>query len=229
VTTPYRDRLLGRREALVVLGLGGLGAGALWRARTVPSGLRAPVPATAAGCVLSPEQIEGPFHVPNALIRRDVTEGRAGFPLGLRLTVRDATSCKPIDGADVELWHCDAEGIYSGVGGSTDGGTFLRGHQMSNRRGKVRFDTIYPGWYPGRTPHLHVKVHVAGAVLHTGQLYFDDGVTSAVYQHEPYAARRDADTTNAGDFIYARGGPQSRLTLRKRRRSVKGTIVLAVR
>jgi protocatechuate 3,4-dioxygenase beta subunit len=228
-------RLLGRRQAIVALGLGGLGVSALWRAafrrgaRTMLAAVGGSVPAVAE-CVLSPEQTEGPFYVSNELIRRDITDERAGFPLKLRLTVRDATTCKPIEGADVELWHCDADGVYSGVRGPTDDTTFLRGHQARNRRGRLRFDTntIYPGWYPGRTPHLHVKVHVGGAVVHTGQLYFDDQTTSAVYQQEPYAARGEVDTTNATDFIYASGGAQSMLALRKRRRSVRGAIILAV-
>lgn len=208
-------RLLGRRDALVVLGLGGLGIGALGRPRRV-----------AAKCVLVPEQTEGPYYVANDLLRRDITEGRAGFPLSLRLTVRDAATCQPIAGADVELWHCDADGVYSGVAGDT--GTFLRGRQPSDERGKVLFDTIYPGWYTSRTPHIHVKVHVGGSVVHTGQLYFDTATTSAVYRKAPYAARGQADTTNATDGIFADGGTASTLALRRRRKRVRGKIVLAV-
>jgi protocatechuate 3,4-dioxygenase beta subunit len=115
-----------------------------------------------------------------------------------------------------------------GGGGPPDDTTFLRGHQTTNRRGRVSFDTIYPGWYPGRAPHIHVKVYVGGAVVHTGQLYFGEAATSAVYRKEPYAARGPADTTNATDGIYGSGGRQSTLTLRRRRQSVAGRIVLGV-
>jgi protocatechuate 3,4-dioxygenase beta subunit len=159
-------------------------------------------------------------------LRRDITEGRPGFPLQLRLTIRDVTTCAPIAGAEVELWHCDAAGTYSGVG--ADAGTFLRGQQLTNRKGRVLFDTIYPGWYPGRTPHIHVRVHTGGTIVHTGQLYFEEDVTSAVYEQGVYAPRGAADTSNAADFIYANGGAQSTLGLRKRRRGVRGKIVLAV-
>jgi protocatechuate 3,4-dioxygenase beta subunit len=208
--------LVGRREAIAVLGAGGLGA-VLWRGSALAW----------AACAPSPQQTAGPFHVENALVRRDITEDRAGLRLKLRLTVRDATTCAPIEGADVELWHCDAAGVYSGVGGVPDA-SFLRGHQPTDRRGKVRFQTIYPGWYPGRTPHIHVSVRVDGAVAHTGQLYFDDEVTAAVYRRQPYAGRGAAGTTNASDGIYARGGAQSMLALRKHRRSISGTITLVV-
>jgi hypothetical protein len=218
--------LLGRRETIVVLGVGGLGA-LLWRAARNLWVLAGPPPAVAAGCLPSPEQTAGPFHVPNELVRRDITEDRIGVPLKLRLTVRHATTCKTIEGADVEVWHCDADGVYSGVGGIPHT-TFLRGHQSADGRGKVRFDTVYPGWYPGRTPHVHVKVRLNGALVHTGQLYFDDDVTRAIYRREPYASRGAAGTTNATDGIYARGGAQSTLRIRRRRRSVRGAIVLAV-
>jgi protocatechuate 3,4-dioxygenase beta subunit len=229
MTLQDHQRLIGRREAIVVLGLGGLGVAGLRRAaRTLWTALGGPVPAAARECVLSPEQTRGPFHVPNAPLRRDITDGRPGLPLKLRLTVRDAITCRPIAGADVEVWHCDAGGVYSGVGGPADDTAFLRGHQRSSRSGRVRFRTIYPGWYPGRTPHVHVEVHVGGTAVHTGQLYFDDDITDAVYRREPYAARGTADTTNATDLIYASGGARSTLKLRKHGGSVRGTIVLAV-
>jgi protocatechuate 3,4-dioxygenase beta subunit len=214
-------RDLDRRDALVMLGVGALGIAAAWRtarAAATPAG-------DAVQCVLAPEQTEGPFHVPNELVRRDLTEGRAGVPLRLVLSVRDMAGCRPIRGADVELWHCDAEGVYSGV---ADTERFLRGHQTTNARGKVVFDTIYPGWYTGRTPHIHVKVHVGGDLVHTGQLYFDDAVSPAVYGRAPYAARGVADTTNTTDFIYAAGGAESTLRLRRRGKGYRGRLALGV-
>jgi protocatechuate 3,4-dioxygenase beta subunit len=227
-------RLLDRREAIVMLGLGGVGLAALWRTPRQAllaawRAIAAPVSGEAAQCVLSPEQTAGPFYVANEPVRRDITEGRPGVALRLKLVVRDAVSCRPIPGADVEVWHCDADGVYSGVGGVGGASSFLRGHQTSTRRGKVLFDTIYPGWYPGRTPHVHVKVHVGGTTVHTGQLYFDDAISSEVYGEAPYAARGAASTSNAADGIYASGGAESTLALRLRRRRVQGRITLVVR
>jgi len=208
--------LIGRRDAIRVLGVTTLGLGAAWRSTS------------AVECILTPAQTEGPYYVADATTRRDITEGKPGVPLRIRLTVRDATTCQKLPGAQVEIWHCDAAGVYSGVNGAADTTTFLRGRQVSDRKGKVLFDTIYPGWYTGRTPHIHVKVHVSGTTVHTGQLYFDDTVTRAVYQKEPYAARGAADTTNTTDGIYASGGTQSQLGLRRRRRTVRGNATLVV-
>ena len=149
----------------------------------------------------------------NDLIRRNITGGRDGIPLELRLSVQDASSCEPIENATVEVWHCDAEGVYSGVNGS--GGDFLRGGQRSDKDGKVTFRTIYPGWYQGRATHIHVKVHVGGQEVHTGQLFFDDSDNAAVYKESPYNSRGAQDTTNANDSIYQQGGAQSTAALRK--------------
>jgi protocatechuate 3,4-dioxygenase beta subunit len=211
-------RLLRRRDALVAVAAG---LGVAWWGR------RGARPASAARtCRLSPEQVEGPFYVPGEPVRSDVTEGRPGIPLRLRLRVRDATRCRRITDATVEIWHTDAAGEYSGVNGTST--TFMRGQQATDRGGRAAFTTIYPGWYPGRTPHIHVKVHVAGAAVHTGQLYFDDATTDAVYARDPYAARGRRDTTNAGDGIYARGGAESTLALRRRRRGYGARITLVV-
>ena len=181
---------------------------------------------TDAMCVLTPEQTEGPFYVPDAMVRRDVTEGRDGVPLRLELAVKDAGSCEAIEGATVEIWHCDAGGVYSGAQG--DGGTFLRGAQRTDAGGVARFDTIYPGWYQGRTTHIHVKVHVAGEEVHTGQLYFDDETSAAVWKRSPYASRGAADTTNASDGIYSQGGAESTLALAREGDGYAGTLTLGV-
>jgi Dioxygenase len=109
-------------------------------------------------CVLAPEQTEGPYYVEDAALRRNVTEGRPGVALALRLTVVNVASCRPIKGAAVEIWHCDASGVYSGVQGDT--GMFLRGVQRADAKGVAVFKTIYPGWYQGRTVHIHTKVHL---------------------------------------------------------------------
>src|SRR5919201_6708553 len=76
----------------------------------------AAVASGAVTCVLTPEQTEGPFYIPNERVRRNITEGKRGVPLTLRVVVVDASTCRPIKGAAVDVWHCDAVGAYSGVG-----------------------------------------------------------------------------------------------------------------
>jgi protocatechuate 3,4-dioxygenase beta subunit len=165
------------------------------------------------------------------------------LPLALRITVVDADTCKPIEHADVEIWHADASGTYSGYSGNlppTGGGgqatpnnskRFLRGHQKSESRGQVLFDTIYPGWYRGRTPHIHMKVHVGGSVVHTGQLFFNDRTSDAVYRTGAYRSHGQPDTTNGADGIYAAaGGSKAKVHLtRRRNRGYKGRITVGVR
>jgi protocatechuate 3,4-dioxygenase beta subunit len=183
---------------------------------------------SAADCILAPEQTEGPYYVDNDLIRRDITEDREGVGLDLRLTVQDAQSCEAIENATVEVWHCDALGEYSGVNGSA--GNFLRGGQRTDARGLARFRTIYPGWYQGRTTHIHVKVHVGGSEVHTGQLYFEDSVTARVNRaSSPYNSRGAPDTTNAADSIFAQGGDESTVALQKRGSGYVGRLSLGVR
>src|SRR5919201_1436743 len=172
--------------------LGGLVAGALgisgWDAGTAGAGPAA-VASGAVSCVLTPEQTEGPYYIPNELFRRTITEGRPGTPLMLRAFVVDASMCKAIKGAAVDVWHADAGGVYSGFGAGAANRTFMRGIQRTNAKGLASFRTVYPGWYPGRTVHIHVKVHIAGNVVHTGQLFFPDSVTDAVYRRSPYSRR----------------------------------------
>ena len=111
--------------------------------------------------MLSPEQTEGPYYIDGEKLRRDITEGRPGVPLLLRLRVVDASTCKPIKGAAVDIWHCDALGVYSGFGSGSGNRTFMRGIQKTDATGLARFRSVWPGWYQGRTVHIHVKVHVA--------------------------------------------------------------------
>jgi protocatechuate 3,4-dioxygenase beta subunit len=227
-------RLLTRREALAGVGALGVGAGlyAVLRDGGGDGGEESAGPARTAGggngsCVLTPEQTEGPYYVEDSLVRSDVTEDREGVPLSLRLTVQDADSCEPIRNATVEIWHCDALGEYSGVDG--DSGKFLRGAQRSDGRGQVGFRTVYPGWYQGRAVHIHVKVHAGGQEVHTGQLYFDEAVTRAVYERDPYSSRGQTETTNSSDGIYAQGGRESTLALRRDGRGYVGRLALGLR
>lgn len=215
-----------RRQALATAGAAGLGAGAYLVLRDGGDDTKPPTSATSGSdqCVLTPEQTEGPFYIEDSLVRSDVTEGKAGAPLELRLTVQDAASCDPIRAATVEIWHCDALGEYSAGGES-----FLRGAQRSGGDGRVGFRTIYPGWYQGRTPHIHVKVHAGGQVVHTGQLYFDEAVTDRVYARTPYSSRGDRTTTNAQDGIYGDGGDRSTLALARDGQGYIGRLKLGVR
>jgi len=217
------DRMT-RRGSLVALA-GGLAAALGWRADDAGAG-PAGVASGAVSCVLTPEMTEGPYYLPNERVRRNITEGRPGTPLALALTVVDASTCKPIKGAAVDVWHADALGVYSGVQGNT--GTFMRGVQRTDAYGVARFTTVYPGWYQGRTVHIHVKVHLHGNVVHTGQLFFADSLTDAVYTKAPYASRGTRDTRNASDSIFRNGGSRSLLRLRKGSGGYVGSITMGV-
>jgi protocatechuate 3,4-dioxygenase beta subunit len=183
----------------------------------------------AVACVLTPEQTEGPYYIANEKVRRNITEGRPGTPLTLRLAVVDAKTCKPIEGAAVDIWHCDASGTYSGFGAGQSSRTFMRGIQRTNADGVATFKTVYPGWYQGRTVHVHVKVHVRGNVVHTGQLYFPDRLTDAVYRKAPYSSRPNRDVRNADDMVFRNGGRRSLLSLRRNGAGYVGSIRMGVR
>jgi protocatechuate 3,4-dioxygenase beta subunit len=157
-------------------------------------------------------------------VRRNVTEGKAGVPLTLKLTVLDVSTCKPIKGAAVDIWHCDAVGTYAAQSNKT----FLRGIQRTDAKGIATFKTIYPGWYPGRTVHIHVRVSLGGNVVHTGQLYFPDTATDKVYTRSPYNRRSARPTRNPDDAIYRNGGIRSTLKLRKATNAYTGSITMGV-
>jgi len=222
-THPTRPTGLRRRE--VITG-GAAGLGALVLGTRAVAAARAAIPPSArmaASCVLSPEMTEGPYWIDEALTRRDVTENVHGMPLVLRLTVVRASNCRPIKGADVEIWHAAPDGEYSGFDGSS-ATRYLRGHQRSDAAGRVRFDTVFPGWYRGRTPHIHLKAHVGGEEVHTGQLFMGETVTRAVYRSRYYASRGQADTSHASDMIYRDGGARSTLRIRRRSGGRKGYV-----
>jgi protocatechuate 3,4-dioxygenase beta subunit len=174
----------------------------------------AAVSAGLVSCVLTPEMTEGPFYLAGDKVRRDVREGRPGVPLLLATTVLDVSSCKPIKAAAVDIWHCDAGGTYSGFAQEgTAGKTFMRGIHRTDKNGVASFTTIYPGWYEGRTVHIHVRVYLGGSVVHTGQLFFPDALTDAVYRRSPYSRRPGRTTRNATDSIFRNGGARSMLRL----------------
>jgi Protocatechuate 3,4-dioxygenase beta subunit len=152
-------------------------------------------------------------------IRSDPRTGavKPGVPLRLTFNISrmSGASCVPLAGAKVDLWHCDATGRYSDArsrGSSSAGEKFLRGYQRTGAAGTAQFLTIYPGWYGGRTVHVHFKVRTAAssapAYEFTSQLYFDDALTDRVYAFEPYAAGRRRSMRNADDFLFRDGGSQ---------------------
>ena len=161
----------------------------------------------APGCVLNPEQTEGPYFT-NSPLRPDIREDREGLRLDLNFQIVSADGCEPVQGAQVEIWHCDAAGRYSGhpedlprrpfdtlayIG--TDGPdvrqppinekTYLRGHQMCDGEGRAHFTTILPGWYEPRIPHIHVKVIQGGQKLFATQLYFTDAYIAETNSSHP--------------------------------------------
>ena len=223
------DERIDRRSSLVRLGgllVAASGGGALLSGNA-DGGNRA-VETGAVQCVLTPELTEGPYYINGENLRRDIREGHPGSLLALRLTVLNASTCKPIKGAAVDIWHADAAGNYSGFGSDTSSRTFLRGIQKTDKNGLALFTTIYPGWYRGRAVHIHLKVHVSGNVVHTGQLFFPDLLTQAVYQAAPYSSRGNPDTPNASDSIFVNGGKRGLLAPKKSGAGYVGAIAMGV-
>jgi protocatechuate 3,4-dioxygenase beta subunit len=205
-----------RRREMAALSAGALASAFLYAcgvakekaARSVTGGTRA-----SPDCVLTPEQEEGPFYIDLARVRRDIVEGRPGVPLALALTVVDSRSCKPLRDAAVDVWHCDGLGVYSGEPSEGSAGeTYLRGIQLTDGNGRAEFRTIYPGQYPGRTTHIHVKVHIGGRrrdrtyagghVSHTGQLFSSDRHDAEVFALSPYDRNTTELTPRNKDGVY---------------------------
>lgn len=225
--------------------------------------------AASGTCTLTAATTQGPYYFDADKIRGDIREDRAGTRLGLAVRVQDSESCAAIPNAVVEIWHCDAAGLYSGAeslssgggggapggaggtpagapsgapaggpngtppagmpsgappsggpgaGGAPDGGTggaadltptddkrYLRGAQVTNTDGIVQFTTIWPGWYAGRTVHIHAMVHVNDERTLTTQLMMDEKLNSAVFAKDPYSGHTGRDTFNDGDSIYRPG------------------------
>jgi protocatechuate 3,4-dioxygenase beta subunit len=207
---------ISRRQALAGLATGTAGAG-LSLPATAIAGQPTAAPSAASQppgvCILFPQAVEGPYYFDPQLIRQDITEGRPGLPLALNLRIIENGPCTAISNARVDIWHADAGGVYSGYRGqgdardvSTKGEKYLRGTQLTNGSGDVTFRSVYPGWYPGRTPHVHIKVFLDEKTMLTGQIYFPDELSRRIYlTRVPYSARPKADTTNATDFIFKSG------------------------
>lgn len=228
-------RILSRREILALFRATGTAILVVGCTSRKPNSAQAlnTLPASTAkaalpGCIVSPEQTEGPYFVDEKLnrsdIRLDPADGKVadGVPLNLKLRVSrvGSSGCTPVAGAIVDIWHCDALGVYSDVvdrSFNTVGKKFLRGYQVTDANGTVQFATIYPGWYQGRTTHIHFKVRAPGtserSYEFTSQLYFDDAVSDRVYTQTPYSTKGKRTESNAQDGIYQRGGDQLMLSL----------------
>jgi protocatechuate 3,4-dioxygenase beta subunit len=225
-------RILSRRDALKLLGVG---SAAFLAASASPKGAGTllskigSLASSALNCIVRPELTIGPYFVDDQLnrsdIRSDPLEGNIskGIPLTLRINVSDVANnrCTPLEGARVDVWHCDALGIYSGVVGraiDTSGQQFLRGYQLTNANGAVQFQTIYPGWYSGRTVHIHFTIRTKAAggqdYRFTSQLFFRDALTDQVHSKKPYSKKGKRDTRNLEDNIFKNGGSQSLLNVR---------------
>lgn len=196
-------------------------ANGLVPAAAAPQVTATPLPA----CIVRPAQTEGPYFVDERLNRSDIRTDpgtgqiREGVLLGLNFVVSavGATYCVPLPNVMVDVWQCDGLGNYSDVG-SFVGQKFLRGYQMTDANGMAGFTTIYPGWYPGRTVHIHFKIRTdpgsPNGTEFTSQLYFDDALTDVVFATRlPYSTRGPRSTRNNQDAIYANGGSQLLLTL----------------
>lgn len=225
------DQNLSRRTALTAIAIAASGT-------LVPRALLAApddaLLAQAQVCALTPQVTEGPYYLDADLVRRAIAEGRDGAPLLVRMQVVDP-SCRPIPNARVDIWHCDAQGIYSAYGGadrgqsSPRGETFMRGTQMADRNGVVEFDTVYPGWYRGRTTHIHFKVFPDRATEMTGQMFFPDDLSEQLYRDLPaYSRNRPRDTMNANDGIARRATAASVASLRPEGGGYLAQLIVAV-
>ena len=229
-------QILGRREVLKILGA----AGAAVVAGCVPGSAQPtstgasygaaasdlPAEATSAAgsvampaCVVRPELTEGPYFVDERLNRSDIRSDpgtgvvEQGALLALTFQVSRVAdgSCTPLEGAWLDIWHCNALGVYSDVsdpGFDSSGQQFLRGYQVTDGHGVAAFTSIFPGWYSGRTVHIHFKVRTGveegetSFYDFTSQLFFDEALNDAVHAQEPYASKGYRDTLNSRDNIY---------------------------
>jgi protocatechuate 3,4-dioxygenase beta subunit len=223
-STKEQDRRgrLTRRQTLGAAGAAGVGllfAGAGGRvAGLVDGGDDEAVAAAAKTCLrLTVEQEEGPFYVDLGKVRSNVVEDQAGVPLDLTIRVIDPERCVPVANAAVDIWQCNAYGVYSDESSeSTVGQEYLRGIQFTDAAGNAELRTIYPGHYQGRATHIHVKVHIGGTrtkkmyrgghVCHTGQLLFDEAVTDQVYALSPYDQSTVRRVPNSQDRVYSQEG-----------------------
>jgi uncharacterized protein (TIGR03437 family) len=205
-------------------GIDAAARGAGWPGVLTPSLFSAsPVRMTRAvetlACVTRPALTEGPYFVEEGLNRSDIRSDpstnvvRPGVPLKLNFSVNSVSggACAPLSGAQVDVWHCDALGSYSDVAagmgnGNTQGQKFLRGYQITDSNGAASFTTIYPGYYTGRTVHIHFKIRLFSGSIETyeftSQFFFDDTLSDQVFTLAPYNTKSARTTRNNNDGIY---------------------------
>lgn len=236
-------RVLTRREAIMVMGaasaslLAGCSTGqsaseANGQTPAAAKGQTATVAAaTPPGCIVRPEETAGPYYVDEKLNRSDIRSDptdrsiKPGTPLELtfNVTKMTQTGCIPLAGAVVDVWHCDALGVYSDVRDQngyfdTKGKKFLRGYQVTDAAGHATFKTIYPGWYEGRTVHIHFTIRsspgAASGHEFTSQVYFNDSDNDRILSEQPYKSKGLRKSNNASDGIFRENGSQLILALR---------------
>ncbi|MBE8725554.1 intradiol ring-cleavage dioxygenase [Flavobacterium hungaricum] len=164
-------------------------------------------------CAISPSETKGPFPIktPSQLVLENIKSDRVGIALLINLKIENKkTDCSPLANVLVDVWHCDKDGNYSEYGGTQMQQTdytsvhFLRGRQTTNANGEVSFISIYPGWYQGRAPHIHVEVlSASGSSLLVTQIAFPETISSQVYSSTNYAAHGQADTSNTSDTVFS--------------------------
>ncbi|MFC4501389.1 MULTISPECIES: intradiol ring-cleavage dioxygenase [Streptomyces] len=259
---PQHKRNMTRRKVVVaggaaVVAVGGAGALAMTASADEAAdtaAASASASSTAETCYkLTSETTEGPYYIDADKLRQDITEDNEGIPLTLQLKVIDAETCKPLANAAVDVWHCDALGLYSGYESFSQGGgtaptdaptgtptgepptgeppaggggggheeptsdtRYLRGTWKTDKKGCVTFTSVFPGWYQGRTVHIHTKVHVdgewtdagyeGGHACHTGQFFFDEESVLLSAEVEPYSTSTTTRTTLTEDTIYDQSG-----------------------
>ncbi|MFI8194641.1 intradiol ring-cleavage dioxygenase [Streptomyces sp. NPDC085946] len=264
--TSRRQVLVAGGAAVAVAGTGVVLASNALAGETPAEAKRAETAAGETCYRLSAEAIEGPYYIDADKIRADITEDKEGVPLALVIKVIDAETCEPVRAAAVDVWHCDALGIYSGyesIGSSmppglpteppptdgsggeevhiepTDNERYLRGTLRTDREGKVRFISIFPGWYEGRAVHIHTKVHMdgtwtdggyeGGRTCHTGQLYFEEEAVLAVAATEPYSGSTVERVTLPEDILYDDSGATGGLlTLRYDKKRIAEGVIASI-
>ena len=194
-------------------------AAGLLQARHASAADASPTSAIADACILTPQAEAGPYYIDPKLVRTDIRDGKAGVPLTLRFRVIEAGPCSALSGARVDIWHCDARGIYSAFPGQSDthnldttNATFLRGTQTTDNAGWAEFTTIYPGWYPGRATHIHFKVFLDERTVLTGQTFFPEALNEFIYTNVPDYMKRSQQrlVINANDGVATESDPGHR-------------------
>ncbi len=252
-------RFLSRREVLALFGVGGVAvaaaacvpgasgsagatagssASASAAATAIATASAAAIASAIPSCVVVPELTEGPYYLDVNLERSDIrantgdgaiSEG-AVLELGWIVSQVDGDACAPLEGVIVDVWHCDALGVYSGVSGDT--GDFLRGHQRTDSNGAASFTTVYPGWYSGRAVHIHFKIRTdpdaAAGFEATSQLFFDDAFSAEVFSNGVYAAKGTQDTPNDTDGIFGQSGGTTLLDVTRDGDTYRTTFSIAV-